>query len=104
MSDKSKDTGTIFALLERFETQRLPRALALKEKVSQGERLGDTDIVYLKQIFTDAQQIKPLLDRHPEYESLVSRAIHLYKEITDKALENEQAAGKLRRPEAPRES
>jgi N-acetylglutamate synthase-like GNAT family acetyltransferase len=94
MSNISKDTGTIFALLERFETQRLPRALALKEKVSQGERLGDTDIDYLKQIFTDAQQIKPLLDRYPEYESLVSRAIQLYKEITDKALENEQTAGK----------
>ena len=94
MNDISKDTGTIIVLLERFETQRLPRALALKEKVNQGERLADTDIVYLKQIFDDAQRIKPLLDRHPEYETLVSRAIHLYKEITDKALENEQAVGK----------
>jgi len=94
MSDSPKDTGTIIALLERFETQRLPRALALKEKVNQGERLADTDIIFLKEIFADAQQIKPLLDRHPEYETLVSRAIHLYKEITDKALENEKTAGK----------
>ncbi len=94
MSDSPKDTGIIIALLERFETQRLPRALALKEKVNQGERLADTDIIFLKEIFADTQQIKPLLDRHPEYETLVSRAIHLYKEITNKALDNEQAAGK----------
>jgi len=90
MNGNSKDTGTILALLERFESQRLPRVLAMKKKVDQGIRLDSTDIAYLEQIFHDAQQIKPLLDRHPDYRELASQVVHLYREITDKALENEQ--------------
>lgn len=90
MSENLKDAGTIAALMDRFEHQRLPRALQIKEKVFQGERLDDVDIDFLKQVFEDAHQVKPLLDRHPEYQTLVVRAIDLYKEITDKALENEQ--------------
>jgi hypothetical protein len=92
MTEFSKDTGVTQALIERFETQRLPRALALKAKVDRGELLSDMDLAFLKQIFDDAQSIKPLVDRHPEWQSLVSRAITLYKEITDKALANEEAA------------
>ena len=33
MSESSEDLGLITVLLQRLETQRLPRALALKEKV-----------------------------------------------------------------------
>lgn len=75
--------------MERFQNQRLPRALALKEKVDQGERLDDNDLAFLEQVFQDANYVKPLLDRHPEYETLVNRASRLYKEITEKALQNE---------------
>lgn len=90
MSESSRDAGVIQVLLERLETQRLPRALDLKKKVDQGEPLDDYDINYLEQVFADAQKIQPYLVRHPEYEKLVSRVIHLYKEITDKAMENEK--------------
>jgi hypothetical protein len=38
---------------------------------------------------TDSKQIQPLLDRHPEYQELVAKAIHLYHEITEKVLANE---------------
>ena len=38
----------------------------------------------------EAQQVEPLLARHPEYQSLASRLVSLYGEITRKALENEQ--------------
>lgn len=89
MSEASRDAGVIQALLQRLETQRLPRALDLKKKVDQGEPLDDYDIQFLEQVFADAEQIRPYRTRHPEYEGLVSRVIHLYKEITDKALENE---------------
>ncbi len=51
MSKKSSDAGVISVLLERFNNQRLPRALALKEKVDQGETLSDADLAYLKKIF-----------------------------------------------------
>ena len=92
MTESSKDTGVTQALIERFETQRLPRALALKAQVDRGELLSDMDLAFLKQVFDDAQSIKPLVERQHEWQSLMARAIALYKEITDKALANEEAA------------
>jgi len=92
MVDESKDAGIIQVLAERLETQRLPRALSIKEKVDRGEPLIDLDIDFLGELFQDAQQIQPLLDRHPEWQSLAAQMMHLYKEITDKALENENAS------------
>ncbi|MEA3273981.1 MAG: hypothetical protein U9Q81_01495 [Pseudomonadota bacterium] len=90
MNEPSQDVGLITVLLQRLETQRLPRALDIKEKVDRGEPLADFDIEFLEAVLADASKVKPLVDRHPEFESLVARVIHLYKEITDKALENEQ--------------
>jgi hypothetical protein len=93
MADSSdKDTGVLIALFERFEKQRLPRALALKEKVDGGAVLSDEDLAFLNQVFEDAQYAKPFLHRHPESQPLVARVVELYKEITDKALANEKAA------------
>jgi len=90
MSKKSSDAGVIAVLLERFNSQRLPRALSLKEKVDRGETLSDADLAYLEKIFSDFTQVGPIVDRNPEYKQLVAKAIDLYKEITDKALENEK--------------
>ena len=91
MTDESKDAGIIQVLAERMESQRLPRALSLKEKVDRGEPLIELDIHFLEELFQDAQQIQPLLDRHPEWQPLAAKLMHLYKEITEKGLENEKA-------------
>lgn len=91
MTDTSKDAGLIQVLAERLETQRLPRTLDLKEKVDRGETLNEFDIQYLEEVFQDAQEIHPLVERHPEWQDLAARLAHLYKEITEKALENEKA-------------
>jgi hypothetical protein len=90
MVDKTKDAGLIQVLAERMEKQRLPRALALKEKVDQGETLNESDLQFLTEVFKDALNLQSLLQRHPEWQSLAAKMIHLYKEITDKALENEK--------------
>ena len=92
MTESFKDTGVMMTLVERFETQRLPRALAIKKSVDQGELLSDMDMAFLKQVFDDAQHIQTFVHKHPEWQPLVARAIALYKEITDKALANETAA------------
>lgn len=92
MAEVSKDTGIAMTIIERFETQRLPRALALKEQVDRGERLGDMDIAFLKMVFDDVQHINALVQKHPEWQPLAARAIGLYTEITEKALANEKAA------------
>ena len=90
MAEKSEDAGLIAVLMERFESERLPRALELQEKVDQGETLNDIDIAFLEQVFADANKLGPLLERHNEYQKLVSQAVELYKDITEKALANEK--------------
>jgi len=73
-----------------METQRLPAILSMKERVDKGETLSSADIRLLNQIFQDAQSLHPLVDRHPEWQALAAKMIHLYKEITDLALKNEK--------------
>ena len=90
MVGTKEDDGAIVALLERFRTQRLPRALDIKKKVDQGHKLDDNDIAFLKKIFADAKQVTPMLEKHPEYQDLAAQAIRLYQEITKQALENEK--------------
>ncbi len=94
MADPSKDAGTIQVLVEQLEKQELPRLLSMKEKVEAGGVLDEFDLEYLDQVFKDANSTKPLLDRHPEWQPLAARVFVLYKEITEKALENQNAANK----------
>ena len=90
MSNPTEDAGIIQTLLDRLNSQRLPMALTLKEKVDQGGTLSDHDIRKLEEVFADARKIQPLVDRHPEYHDLVARILNLYREILDRALENEK--------------
>lgn len=90
--DKKSEDMTILALLKQFSYERLPKALELKEKVFAGHTLNKLDIVFLDTVFKDAQYIMRLVDKHPEYQELASKATKLYTDITEKALENEKAA------------
>jgi hypothetical protein len=90
MADASKETGLIVALAKRLETQRLPRALALKDKVDRGETLNDLDLGFLEEVNEDMQKVRPLVERHPEWQPVVAKMLALYNEITSKALENEK--------------
>lgn len=93
MTETSKDAGLIQVLAQQLETKRLPRALSLKEKVDGGATLNDVDIEFLEGVFQDARSVSTLVDRHPEWQDLATKMIQLYKEITEKALENEEAKG-----------
>ncbi|MEE4375956.1 MAG: hypothetical protein V2J55_00370 [Candidatus Competibacteraceae bacterium] len=90
MSGFSEDKAVITVLIQRLQTQRLPRVLRLKERVDAGERLANADLAFLKEVFADANRVKSLIDRNPEYHDLAARVMRLYAEITTKALENEQ--------------
>jgi hypothetical protein len=90
MTELSKEDGVIMALEERFEKQRLPRLLTLKDKVDAGGVLDDTEIAFLEQVISDAMRSKPLMDRHPDWQEFCAYVVHLYEEITEKALRNEE--------------
>jgi hypothetical protein len=90
---KEKDEqGVIVAVLERMRTQRLPRALEIKEKVDAGEALSDYDLAFLKEVFADVNTYQYLWERHPDLNTIAGRVISLYHEITKRALENESGA------------
>lgn len=93
MSDESNEAGVLAVIVERMEEQRLPRALDLKAKVDQGGVLEDLDIDFLERVFTDCNELKPLLARHPEYQDLAAQMMSLYHAITSKALQNEEKQG-----------
>lgn len=90
MTEPSKDLGIATALMTTFTTQRLPRVLGLRQKVERGERLEDWDIEFLHEVFEGAGQMKPMVDRLPEFQEIYARATLLYREITEKALDNEK--------------
>jgi hypothetical protein len=90
VSNVSKDMGVIAVLAKRMVEERLPKALALKERVDRGEVLNDLDIAFLERVIADAKNLGPLMDKDPRVREVAGRMVSLYKEITDKALENEK--------------
>ena len=67
-----------------------PGALDIKERVDRGEKLNDADVAFLQRVMSDSEEIKRYVDKVPEVQALYGRAVTLYHEITQKALENEQ--------------
>jgi hypothetical protein len=90
MEESADELGAIYALMERFEKQRLPRLLELKKRVDEGRVLSESDSNFMLQVTLDAQRSKRLIDRHPEWQQFCSEVIHLYEEIAEKALDNER--------------
>jgi hypothetical protein len=92
MSHSTKDTGLIAVLLDRLEKWRLPRLLALKEKVDAGERLDNEELNFLEDAIMDSKNFMTVIDRHPEYQSLAAQVVKLYSEISEKALQIEKGS------------
>jgi uncharacterized small protein (DUF1192 family) len=89
---KSRDKGVAQVLLMRLESHRMPRALALKDKVDRGERLSEFDMQFLKRAMHEGREARALAAKLPQYQEIVDRMARLYEEITRKGAENEQKA------------
>ena len=88
MKDSQRNKGVIFALVERIEKQRLPRALSIRKKLEAGGKLDTPDLKFLEQVAKDGKNIKPLLDEFPEWEPLAQKMYSLYLEIVKMHQEN----------------
>lgn len=84
------ELGTVQALLERFNKERLPRALEIKQRVDQGECLTGYDIEFLERVFREGAENRQIYAKFPEYMDIVTMSVRIYEEIMAKALENEQ--------------
>ena len=89
MNTQTYDTGILLVVLQRFEAQRLPRLVDIKQGLDRGNTLNEFDIEFLSEALHDARNILPYIDRHPEYEVLISKVFHYYKLIADEAMNNE---------------
>jgi hypothetical protein len=89
MNEAKKYIVAMQADVSRLNSARLPRALQLKSKVKRGERLEYHDVAFLKHALDDANGLKAVVARNPEYRALVTRLIALYADIMSKGLENE---------------
>ena len=91
MDNNIKDKLVLEAILERFEKQRLPRLLDIEAKVEQGNTLDNYDIEFLEEVFSDAKENERYLQTaDDQLKALFMKVLSLYKNITQKALENEQ--------------
>lgn len=90
MQHTEREEGTIHALLEAFAKERLPRAIEIKERVDAGECLNEMDVDFLARVFREANENRSHIAGFPEYGDIVSKAVQIYHDITEKALENER--------------
>jgi len=90
MTESDKEEGVALVLLNRLNEVRLPRALAIKEQVDRGEPLSDSEIAFLDRVFDEAIANQAQWEKHPELSEIISKLAGLYKEITEKALANEE--------------
>lgn len=90
MEKNESDKIIIDALFKRFTEHRLPRALDIEKKVNAGEILNHSDLTFLEVVLSDAKYVLQYSDKYPEYQEIVSKAIQMYSEISQKALENEK--------------
>lgn len=90
MKDPTDGLGTIIVLLERLNKDRLPRAMAIKERVDRGEKLSDRDRKFLKEASNNIRTVTPMVAKNPEYQPLLDKVTSLISDISRKALENEK--------------
>lgn len=84
------DLGLITVLLDRYQNQRLPAALALLSKVDNGETLNELDLMFVKEVSKDICSNSTLLERHPDCKEIAGSMMSLCCEITKKGLANEK--------------
>lgn len=86
----TKNEALAGIVLDRFVNRRLPRILDIRAKVKKGQLLNEMDISFFEKVMKDNRDNQHLIKEDEMLKKVYARAMHLYKEITQIALENEQ--------------
>lgn len=93
MNESTKQEAIKAVILERFQKQRLPRILDIRNSVDAGNPLSKLDTEFLDEWIRDAQDNRHFFDDGPEdIQILFAKVVQLYKEITATALQIEQGS------------
>jgi hypothetical protein len=92
MTNQERSAGVEQAMLKKLEQQVLPRTMGIKRRVDAGEKLTDGDLAFLENVLKGLSRDKQKVEDEPKWNTLYTRLIDLYNQITRKALENEQQA------------
>ena len=86
-----RELGLYTAVMDRFNKQRLPLLLKMKEKVDGGGTLDERELSLLEEAVAEANAGEPFAEKHPSVKEVITQAQSLYSHITEKALENEKS-------------
>jgi hypothetical protein len=89
MQSLEEELGILTAFIENLDQHAIPRALAVKKRVFDGELLNEIESMYFEQQLSEASSIMHLLDHHPEYQNMVMKMATLYNEVAEQALKNQ---------------
>jgi len=91
MNNSDKDKGVIEVILERMGKHRLPRLIQIRDNLNTGQKLSDYDIEFLEEVFCDTQDNHHLAkdSEDEDLQTMFIKVVDLYKEIIEKAAENE---------------
>ena len=93
MNDTNKNKVMMSVLLERMAKRRLPRLIDIREKLGENKKLDRYDIEFLEKVFRETQENQHFIENAEEQlKTICLKIMSLYKEITEKALENENKA------------
>lgn len=90
MADQELSAGVEQALIAKLEHQVLPKTMGIKHRVDAGEKLMESDMAILDSVLKGLSRDQPKVEKNPKWNTLYTRLIDLYNQITRKALENEQ--------------
>ena len=85
------DAGRLQVIMERFVKYRLPLIIEMRDEVESGGRLSDGEIELLDRFISRGPGFHRFVHEYPEYEELVAKLIDLVGDITNKAIDNENA-------------
>ena len=92
MTDAERDACRVSAILRHLNNQRLPKLLAMKERLNCGERVDQEDMRYLHDCARDTLWVRDLCEGQPALRAICNRVTQLFKDITEQALQNETLA------------